>query len=95
MLKYTELTLIVSKSSPVFSWMVSCPSLLTALVFLLLHTLQKKPTLLHSMHLLLYAGHCLGGCVLPHIYMLAVMECYVVLAFLGCLSVLVLTLLFC
>ena len=38
---------------------------MTALVFLLLHTLQKCPTLLHSVHVLLYAGHCLGGCVLP------------------------------
>ena len=45
--------------------MVSCPSLLTFLVFLLLHTLQKWPTLLHSVHILPYAGHCLGGCILP------------------------------
>ena len=65
LLKYTELILTISKSSPEFSCMISCPSLLNAQVFLLLHTLWKWPTLLHSVHILPYAGHHLGGCVLP------------------------------
>ena len=47
LLKYTELILTISKSSPMFSWMASCSILLTALLFLLLHTLQRWPTLLH------------------------------------------------
>ena len=45
--------------------MASCSISLTALIFLLLHTLWKWPTLLHSMHILPYAGCCLGECVLP------------------------------
>ena len=65
LLKYTELILTISKSSPVFSWMISSCSSLTALDFLPLHTLWKWPTLLHSVHILPYAGHYLGGCVLP------------------------------
>ena len=65
LLKYTEVILTISTSSPVFSCMISYPSSLTALDFLLLHTLWKWPTLLHSIHILPYAGHCLGGCVLP------------------------------
>ena len=60
---------------------------LTALLFVLLHTLLKWPTLLYSMHVLPYAGHCLGGCVLPqylHASCHGVLYCAGVLGLLAC-----------
>ena len=66
LLKYTELILTISNSSHVFSCVISCPSLLTSLGFLLLHSLWKWPALLHLVHVLLCAGHCICVCVLPH-----------------------------
>ena len=54
-----------SMSSSVLSCNVSYSTSFIALVLLLLHTFQKWPILLHSMHIFPYAGHCLSGWVLP------------------------------
>ena len=40
-------------------WTASCSTSFMALVLLLLHTAQKWPNLLHSVHIFLYARHCL------------------------------------
>ena len=65
LLKHTEFILTISRSSSVYSYVTSCSISLTTLLFLLWHTLQKCAILLHSMHVLPYAGHCLGGFVPP------------------------------
>ena len=61
LLRQTELILLVSRFSSVYSHDTSCSISLTTLFFLLLwQTLWKCPILLHFMHTLPYAGHCLG-----------------------------------
>ena len=86
-LKHTELILTVSKSSSVYSCETSCSILLTDLLFLLQQTFQKCPILLHSMHFLPYAGHCLGECVPPqflhgcHCLLLWCINVFVLLSF--------------
>ena len=61
----TELILTVSMSSSVYSWNTSCSTSLTTLFLLLWQTFWKCPILLYSVHVLLYAGHCLGWGILP------------------------------
>ena len=55
----------ISKSSSVYSCVTSCSISLTTLLFLLLQTLWKCPILLHSVHVLPHAGHCLHRYVPP------------------------------
>ena len=65
LLKHNELILTVSRSSSVYSCIPSCSISLTTLLFLLWQTQQKCSILLHSMHILPYAGHSPGGCIPP------------------------------
>ena len=51
--------------SSALSWAASCSTSFMVLALLLLHTALKWPILLHSVHLFPYAGHCLGGWLLP------------------------------
>ena len=62
---WTECTLTISISLLVSLSMISCSTSCTALLFLLLQTIQKWPVLLHSVHTLPYARHCLGWWKLP------------------------------
>ena len=65
LLMHTELILTISRSSSVYSCDISYSISLTTLFFLLWHTFQKCPILLHSVHALLYTGHCLGWWIPP------------------------------
>ena len=62
---YTGLILTISISSSLYSWDTSCSISLTTLLLLLWQTFLKHPTLPHSVHVLPYAGHCLGWWIPP------------------------------
>ena len=63
--RHTELILTILRSSSVHSCYTSCSISLTTLFFLLWQTFQKCPILLHLVHALPYAGHCLGWWIPP------------------------------
>ena len=63
LLRHTELILTISRSSSVYSCDTSYSISLITLLFLLWQTFWKCHILLHSIHVLPYAGHCLGWCV--------------------------------
>ena len=79
---YTELILTISISSLLYSWDISCSITLTTLLLLLQQTFLKCPTLLHSVHILPYAGQCLSWCVSPQ----DLYGCHCVVWFTGALA---------